>query len=70
MVTATGAAKSSSLMLANSASWWTVSAVSSPQRMFKKIADTYHRWRSKPETRAKNGWTDYVTSRVSANPPG
>lgn len=24
-----------------------------------KIANTYHRWRSKPETRAKNGWADY-----------
>ncbi|KQZ63424.1 DNA methyltransferase [Rhizobium sp. Root149] len=26
----------------------------------EKIADTYHRWRSKPETRAKNGWADYA----------
>lgn len=26
----------------------------------EKIAGAYHRWRSKPETRAKNGWTDYL----------
>ncbi|WP_342242359.1 type I restriction-modification system subunit M [Ensifer sp. OTU672] len=26
----------------------------------EKIAGAYHRWRSKPETRAKNGWTDYA----------
>ncbi len=26
----------------------------------EKIAGTYHRWRSKPETRAKNGWSDYA----------
>ncbi|MEF0940852.1 type I restriction-modification system subunit M [Rhizobium sp. BR 362] len=25
----------------------------------EKIAGAYHRWRSKPETRAKNGWSDY-----------
>lgn len=25
-----------------------------------KIASSYHRWRAKPETRAKNGWQDYV----------
>ena len=24
-----------------------------------KITGAYHRWRSKPETRAKNGWADY-----------
>ncbi len=24
-----------------------------------KITGAYHRWRSKPETRAKNGWSDY-----------
>lgn len=26
----------------------------------EKIAGTYHRWRSKPETRAKHGWADYA----------
>nr|WP_222856914.1 class I SAM-dependent DNA methyltransferase [Agrobacterium pusense] len=26
----------------------------------ERIAGAYHRWRSKPETRAKNGWADYV----------
>lgn len=26
----------------------------------EKIAGTYHRWRSRPETRAKNGWADYT----------
>ncbi len=25
----------------------------------EKIAGTYHRWRSKPETRVKNGWAEY-----------
>ncbi|TCA50969.1 SAM-dependent DNA methyltransferase [Rhizobium pisi] len=25
----------------------------------EKIAGAYHRWRAKPETRAKNGWADY-----------
>lgn len=25
----------------------------------EKIVGAYHRWRSKPETRAKNGWADY-----------
>lgn len=26
----------------------------------EKIAGAYHRWRSKPETRAKHGWPDYA----------
>ncbi|WP_313057330.1 N-6 DNA methylase, partial [Agrobacterium cavarae] len=26
----------------------------------EKIAGAYHRWRSKPETREKNGWADYT----------
>ncbi|RSC31106.1 SAM-dependent DNA methyltransferase [Agrobacterium sp. FDAARGOS_525] len=26
----------------------------------EKIAGAYHRWRSKPETRAKSGWADYA----------
>lgn len=26
----------------------------------EKIAGAYHRWRSKPETRTKNGWADYA----------
>lgn len=26
----------------------------------EKIAGAYHRWRSKPETREKNGWADYA----------
>ncbi|WP_242218949.1 type I restriction-modification system subunit M [Shinella zoogloeoides] len=26
----------------------------------EKIAGTYHRWRSKPETRTNNGWPDYA----------
>ena len=25
-----------------------------------KITGAYHRWRSKPETRARNGWADYA----------
>ena len=29
----------------------------------EKIAGAYHRWRSKPETRAKNGWPDYADER-------